>query len=237
LDVSQELTAICVVDATGRRLWRGQCATDPGQIERAVRGHAGKDAHVGLETGPMTPWLVHELRGRGLNVTCLDARHASAALKMQLNKTDQNDAEGLAQIMRTGWYRSVHVKSLDAHRARALLGARAPLVGMTTRLSNHVRGVLKTFGLLPGAMRGLPAVDERAGHRGLVCAGLREHGRGPGALCPITIGRRTHGLDAIAERSHRVMSAKLTGAVSVRRGRPQRPDFAVRRHAGLHAAV
>jgi transposase len=103
----------------------------------------------------MTPWLVHELRGFGLDITCLDARHARAALRMQINKTDQNDAEGLAQIMRTGWYRSVHVKSFDAHRARALLGARAQLVGMTTRLSNHIRGVLKTFGLLPGAMRGL----------------------------------------------------------------------------------
>src|ERR1041385_8654945 len=74
---------------------------------------------------------------------------------MQLNKTDENDAEGLAQIMRTGWYRAVHVKSLDAHRARALLGARAQLVGMTTRVSNMIRGVLKTFGLLPGAGRGL----------------------------------------------------------------------------------
>jgi len=103
----------------------------------------------------MTPWLVHELRGLGLDITCLDARHARAALRMQINKTDQNDAEGLAQIMRTGWFRSVHVKSLDAHRARALLGARAQLVGMTTRLSNHIRGVLKTFGMLPGAMRGL----------------------------------------------------------------------------------
>lgn len=155
LDVSQKLTAICVVDETGRRLWRGQCATDPDGIERAVRGHAGEEARIGIETGPMTPWLVHELRGRGLDVVCLDARHASAALKMQMNKTDQNDAEGLAQIMRTGWYRSVHVKSLDAQRARALLGARAQLVGMTTRLSNHIRGALKVFGLLPGAMRGL----------------------------------------------------------------------------------
>ncbi|MBV8094772.1 MAG: IS110 family transposase [Acetobacteraceae bacterium] len=156
LDVSQRLTAICVIDETGRRLWRGQCASDPEQIEHAVKGHAGDDTRLGIETGPMTPWLVHELRGRGLNVTCLDARHARAALKMQINKTDQNDAEGLAQIMRTGWYRSVHVKSLDAHRARALLGARAQLVGMTTRLSNHIRGILKTFGLLPGGMRGLP---------------------------------------------------------------------------------
>jgi transposase len=156
VDVSQKLTSICVVDESGRRLWRSQCATEPGLIARVVRGHAGDDARIGIETGPMTPWLVHELRGQGLDITCLDARHASAALKMQMNKTDQNDAEGLAQIMRTGWYRSVHVKSLEAHRARALLGARAQLVGMTTRLSNHIRGLLKTFGLLPGAMRGLP---------------------------------------------------------------------------------
>ena len=121
-----------------------------------VRRHAGDDARIGIETGAMTPWLVHELRNLGLEVVCLDARHARAALKMQINKTDQNDAEGLAQIVRTGWYRSVHVKSFESHRARALLGARTQLIGMTTRLSNHIRGVLKTFGLLPGAMRGLP---------------------------------------------------------------------------------
>jgi transposase len=156
LDVSQKLTAICVIGDTGCKLWRGQCSSDPAQIELAVRRYAGDGARIGIETGPMTPWLVHELRGRALDVTCLDARHARAALKMQINKNDQNDAEGLAQIMRTGWYRSVHVKSFDSHRARALLGARAQLVGMTTRLSNHIRGVLKTFGMLPGAIRGLP---------------------------------------------------------------------------------
>ncbi|MBV2149836.1 IS110 family transposase [Sphingobium sp. AS12] len=156
LDVSQKMTAICAVDAQGQRLWRDQCGSTPEQIEAAVLRRAGPDARLGIETGPMTPWLVHELRDRGFDIVCLDARHARAALKMQLNKTDQNVAEGLAQIMRTGWYRSVHVKSFDTHRARALLGARAQLVGMTTRLSNHIRGVLKTFGLLPGTMRGLP---------------------------------------------------------------------------------
>jgi transposase len=162
LDVSQKLTSICVVDDAGSRLWRGQCHSEPEPIERAVRRHAGDDASIGIETGPMTPWLVHELRGRGLNVVCLDASQASSALKMQMNKTDQmnktgqNDAEGLARIMRTGWYRPVHVTSLDAHRRRALLGARVQFVGMTTRLSNHIRGVLKTFGMLPGAMRGAP---------------------------------------------------------------------------------
>src|SRR3984893_14236933 len=156
LDVSQKMTAICVVDNAGHRLWRGQCPTVPEQITVLVRLHAGDDARIGIETGAMTPWLVHELRNLGLEVVCLDARHARAALKMQVNKTDQNDAEGLAQIVRTGWYRAVHVKSFESHRARALLGARIQLIGMTTRLSNHIRGVLKTFGLLPGAMRGLP---------------------------------------------------------------------------------
>ena len=155
LDVSQKTTAICVVDTNGARIWRGVCASNPDQIEAAVRRHAGDDAKVGVETGAMTPWLVHELRERGLHVICLDARHARAALKMQINKTDQNDAEGLAHIVRTGWYRAVHVKSLDAHRARALLGARAQLVGMATRLSNHIRGTLKTFSVLPGGVRGM----------------------------------------------------------------------------------
>jgi transposase len=100
LDVSQKLTAVCVVDDNGRRLWRGQCISDPEQIERTVRRHGGDQARIGVETGPMTPWLVHKLRGCGLDVTCLDARHARAVLKMQINKTDQNDAEGLAQITR-----------------------------------------------------------------------------------------------------------------------------------------
>src|SRR6476646_7887206 len=186
LDVSQKTTAICVVDAQGKRLWRGVCATDPGPISARISQHAGVDAKVGIETGSMTPWLVHGLRAAGLDVACLDARRVKAALQMQLNKTDENDAEGLAQIMRTGWYRAVHVKSRDAQRARALLGARAQLVGMTTRLSNMIRGVLKTFGLLPGAGRGLrfdrkvealtPTADEPAQdvHRVGVQVGAQE---------------------------------------------------------------
>lgn len=93
LDVSQETTAICIVDDGGRRIWRGDCRTEPDAIASVVRRHAGDDARIGIETGSMTPWLVHELRGRSLSIVCLDARHARAALKMQINKTDRNDAE------------------------------------------------------------------------------------------------------------------------------------------------
>jgi transposase len=76
LDVSQKTTAVCVVDGNGARFWRGQCLSTPDQIEAVVRQHAGAHARLGIETGPMTTWLVHELRGRGLDVVCLDARHA-----------------------------------------------------------------------------------------------------------------------------------------------------------------
>jgi transposase len=153
LDVSQKETTICLVDEQGRRLWRGKAPADPDAITQILHQH-GCNLQVGVETGPLMPWLVHGLRGRGLEVICLDARHAKAALAMQLNKNDHNDAEGLAQIVRTGWYRSVQVKSFEAHRLRALLGARRQLVGMTTQLSNHIRGILKVFGLVVGPAHG-----------------------------------------------------------------------------------
>ena len=87
LDVSQKTAAICVVDNACRRLWRGQCPTVPEQISVLVRRHAGADARMGIETGAMTPWLVHELRNLGFEVICLDARHARAALEMQMQQS------------------------------------------------------------------------------------------------------------------------------------------------------
>ena len=120
LDVSQRLTSVCILDERGKRVWRGKCATDHGAIEEAIRTRAGGgEVRLGIETGPLTPWLVHELRSCGLDVTCLDARQARAALALRPNKTDANDAEGLAQILRLGWHRSVHVKSYYAHRLAA----------------------------------------------------------------------------------------------------------------------
>ena len=120
-------------------------------IECTVRERAPGAVRIGLERGPLTTRLVHRLRGTGLPVICLDARHAKAALSMQVNKTDSNDALGLAQIVRTGWYREVAVKGWQAHRVRALIGARARLVEVQRTLANQIRGILKTFGRLVGS--------------------------------------------------------------------------------------
>lgn len=146
LDVSQDLTTICVIDDAGTRVWRGTCASDPDAIAAAVRAHAPAAVRIGLETGLLSNFLTRTLRQRQLPVVCLDARHAKAALRVQINKTDANDAFGLAQVVRTGWFREVAVKSMDAQTLRMLLIARAQLVGQRQTLANTIRGLLKTFG-------------------------------------------------------------------------------------------
>ena len=104
-------------------------------------------AKVGFETGPLAVWHWHELRQLGLPVACLDARHAKAALSCQINKTDRNDALGLAQLVRMGWYREVQVKSYGSHYVRAALRVRALLVRSRCDFENQVRGLLKIFGV------------------------------------------------------------------------------------------
>src|SRR5215475_13090142 len=102
---------------------------------------------VGLETGPTTTWLWTELKRLGLPVICIDARHARAVLKMQINKSDRNDAAGIARIMQTGWFKEVRVKDLDNHTVKALLASPALLVKIKRDL-DQVRGLLKNVGLV-----------------------------------------------------------------------------------------
>ena len=102
----------------------------------ALQRHAPELVRVGLETGRLTPWLFHALKDLGVLVICLDARHARAATALQRKKTVARDAETLAHLVRTGWYREARVKGWAAHAARHLIGARAQLVGMATDLSN-----------------------------------------------------------------------------------------------------
>jgi transposase len=126
----------------------GEVFSSPDDIEDVIRKHALGAVRVALETGPLCVWHWHALRQASVPVVCIHARHAKAALMMQLNKTDQNDAYGLAQIVRCGWYREVEVKSMESHRVRLLLTARSRFVSMRVTVYNQIRGLMKTFGVV-----------------------------------------------------------------------------------------
>ena len=153
LDVSLKETAISV-RRDSKRIWRGKCASDPKLIAQVIRKHAPNAVRVVFETGPLSVWFYHALTAEGLPALCIDARHAKAALDMAPNKTDANDADGLAQLAEVGFFREVRVKGYDSMRIRTLVAARAKLVRMTTDLSNQIRGLLKTFGLVVPSAKG-----------------------------------------------------------------------------------
>jgi len=150
LDVSLKLTSICVVNQTGAVVREGVVDSDPEAIASFVRSNAPRVVRIGLETGPTATWLWTELKRLGLPVICIDARHAKAVLKMQINKSDRNDAAGIARIMQTGWFKEVRVKDLESHSVRALLASRALLVKIKRDLENQIRGLLKNLGLVIG---------------------------------------------------------------------------------------
>ena len=154
LDVSLEQTSMCVVDAAGGVVLERRTATDPAAIAAALAALPERPVRVLPETGGLTPWLWHELSAQGLVVHCIDARRAKAQLALRPQKTDRNDARGLAEIARMGWYANIRVKSLDHHALRAKLAARAELVATARDLGNQLRGFLRSFGLLVGKGKG-----------------------------------------------------------------------------------
>ena len=106
----------------------------PDALTRAMRQHAPHLVRAGLETGLLSNFLTRALRARGVPIVCVDARHAKAALRVQINKTDANDAHGLAQVVRTGWFREVTIKSMDAQSLRLLLGVPPPKAALRSEL-------------------------------------------------------------------------------------------------------
>ena len=154
LDVSLKQTSICVVNETGSVVRESVVESTPEAIATFVRLHAPGALRIGLETGPTSTWLWTELKQLDLPVICIDARHAKAVLKMQINKSDRNDAAGIGRIMQTGWFKEVRVKDLDSHAVKALLVSRALLVKIKRDLENQVRGLLKNLGLIIGRATG-----------------------------------------------------------------------------------
>ena len=138
LDVSLEETAICVVDESGRIVKEGRAASEPQALYEALRKVDLPLERIGLEACSLTAWLYDGIRAEGLPAICIETRQANAAMKTMPNKTDRNDARALAQIMRTGWYRQVHVKSQQCRLWRSLLVARRTVLNEMRTIENVV---------------------------------------------------------------------------------------------------
>jgi transposase len=150
LDVSVKNTSICIMDETGKIVREVKVASEPEALLAVLKNLAYHFKRIGLEAGPLSQWLFSALAEAGLPVICVETRHMKAALKAQINKTDRNDARGIAQMMRAGLYRPVHVKTLRSQKLRMLLTHRKLLQSKAIAIENDLRGTLRNFGLKVG---------------------------------------------------------------------------------------
>jgi transposase len=150
IDVSLECSSVCVVEASGKIVREGKVASEPEGLIAWFGALGVGVARVGLEAGPLSQWLYAALREAGLAVELLETRHVRAAFEAMPVKTDRNDARGIAQLMRLGWFRPVHCKSLGAQEVRALLTARKLVQSKLFDVEMSLRGILRGFGLKVG---------------------------------------------------------------------------------------
>jgi transposase len=160
LDVSVKETSICVVNETGAICREMKVPSHPDDLVQALKNPAWQFGRIGLEAGPLSQWLFSGLAEAGLPAICIETRHTKAFLKAQVNKTDRNDARGIAQMMRVNLFRPVHVKTLTSQRRRALLTARKLLQEKAVAIENDIRGLLRNFGLKVGIV-GTVGFDDR----------------------------------------------------------------------------
>ncbi len=146
LDVSLAETSVCVLDETGEIYREAKVHSDPADLASFICDLEVPVRLIGMETGQLSNWLYHGLCDAALPIVCVESHHMSTALKAQRVKTDQNDARGIAHMMRMGWYKQVHVKSAQNSRYRILLNSRRWMLERRVDLSNQIRGYLKTFG-------------------------------------------------------------------------------------------
>jgi transposase len=152
LDVSVKDTSVCIVDDTGRIAREVKVASEPDALLAVLTNPTYRFKRIGLEAGPLSQWLFSALAEAGLPVICVETRHMRAVLKAQINKTDRNDARGIAQMMRVGLYRLVHVKTLRSQKLRMLLTHRKLLQSKAIAVDNDLRGTLRNFGLKVGVV-------------------------------------------------------------------------------------
>src|ERR1700749_2913002 len=150
MDVSVKETSVCILDDTGKILNEVKVASEPQALLKVLGNPAYRFKRIGLEAGPLSQWLFSALADAELPVICVETRHMQAVLKAQINKTDRNDARGIAQMMRVGVYRPVHVKTLRSQKLRMLLTHRKLLQSKAIAIENDLRGTLRNFGLKVG---------------------------------------------------------------------------------------
>lgn len=151
LDVSLEMTSVCAVDEDGVIRLETKAISDPAAIAAVLGKLDGAFERVGLEAGPLSQWLFFGLKDAGLPAVCIETRHAKAAIgAMSANKTDRNDARSIAQLVRSGWFKTVHVKSVESQELRTLLVTREFFVNKLRDHENEIRGLLRPFGLKVG---------------------------------------------------------------------------------------
>jgi transposase len=150
LDVSVKETSVCIVDEAGGLVREVKVASEPEALLQVLLTPGQAFKRIGLEAGPLSQWLFSALAEAGLPVICVETRHMRAVLKAQINKTDRNDARGMAQMMRAGLYRPVHVKTLRSQKLRMLLTHRKLLQSKAIAIDNDLRATLRNFGLKVG---------------------------------------------------------------------------------------
>lgn len=152
IDVSLELSSVCIVDAKGKIVKEAKVPSDPDALVAFFRPLGFPVARIGLEAGPLSQWLHAGLSAGGLETVLLETRHVKAALSAMTVKTDRKDARGIAQLIRMGWFRPVHCKSSGSQEVRALLVARRQLLGKLLDVEFSIRGILRGFGLKMGVV-------------------------------------------------------------------------------------
>jgi len=150
IDVSLESASVCVVDASGRIVSEAKVASEPDVLIRWFGNLGVEVSRIGLEAGPLSQWLYAGMREAALPVELLETRHVRDAFKAMPVKTDRKDARGIAQLIRLGWFRAVHCKSLPAQELRAVLTARKLVQGKRHDIEMSLRGILRGFGLKVG---------------------------------------------------------------------------------------
>ena len=196
LDVSLRSVHVCVIDDSGEIHKDIKLSSEVEELVTFLRDLDYEICAVGFEAGTLTQYFAYGLQSAGFEVICMEARQVKAALSAMRNKTDKHDARGIAQILRSGWYSRVHVKSLESHRIRALLSSRKAVLSKCVDLENEIRGLFKVFGIKLPPRHSVSVPDDRARSRLRHRTDLQGRSRRPDPLQALTDRRRPFRSDA-----------------------------------------